>query len=88
MKETVREGGNLHHKEFEALMQRVEQMELKGQKKRWKFENIGASTGDSGTGKATKDTYDKICDVEAVTEEKMQDFIESVPKYNGRIMFE
>ena len=43
-----------------------------------------------GTGKATVDRYDEICDVEAVIEERIQDFIESAPKYNGNseIMFE
>jgi len=34
MKETGREGGNLQHMELEVLKQRVEQMELQGQKKR------------------------------------------------------
>ena len=34
MKETRREGGNLQHMELEVLMQRVEQMELQGQKKK------------------------------------------------------
>ena len=33
MKETGREDGNLQHKELEALLQRVVQMELQGQKR-------------------------------------------------------
>ena len=36
MKETRREGGNLQHMELEVLMQRVEQLELQGQKKELK----------------------------------------------------
>ena len=36
MKETRREGGNLQHMELEVLMQRVEQIELQGQKKKLK----------------------------------------------------
>ena len=35
------------------------------------------------TRKGTKDTYDKMCDVEAVNKERIQDFIKSAPKYNG-----
>ena len=33
MKETERSGGNLKHKEWEALKQRVEQMEFQGQRR-------------------------------------------------------
>ena len=68
----------------------MEQMELKGQKKDENLKTLEYLQGVVGTGKATVDRYDEICDVEAVIEERIQDFIESAPKYNGNseIMFE
>ena len=35
------------------------------------------------TGVATKDTYDKMCDIENSTRERVQGFIERAPKYDG-----
>ena len=42
------------------------------------------------TGKATKDTYDEMCDIENNTRERVLDSIERAPKYDGNpeIMFE
>ena len=42
------------------------------------------------TGEATEDTYDKMCDIKNSTRERVQDFIERAPKYDGNpeTMFE
>jgi len=43
-----------------------------------------------GSEEANEDTYDEMCDIENSTRERVQDFIERAPKYDGNpeTMFE
>ena len=64
-------------------IQRVKAMSEQNKKMFEIQQHIKHLQGIVKTGKATKDMYDKMCDVESIIKERMQDFIKSAHKYNG-----
>ena len=85
MKETRREDGNLQCKKLNALLKRVEKMELQGQKKDEELKTLKNNKnkkmdksqqhmeylhGLVGTGQATEDIYYEMCDVKFMIREK------------------